>query len=359
MNLTLDETQQELRGLAAQILAGRGSADHVAEVEATPDRFDRELWRELAEAGLLGVAVPDEHGGLGFGSVELGLVCEELGRVVAPVPLVPTSCAAQLIAHVGTTEQQQSWLPGIVGGSTVIAIAPPQSVVDVTLDGDRISGQLIGVAWAHVADLLLVPIGDTVVAIDPTADGVTATRGVTTAREVALTLSLAGVAAERIGTSGAQRWLHDRWRTALASLQAGVTDGALRMTAAYTSTREQFDKPLSTFQAVALKAADAYLDTTAIQSTARQAAWALDEGHDATLAVLTAAWWAAEGGQHCVHLTQHLHGGMGADITYPVHRYFLWGKQIELLVGGASALLAELGDALVERPNAGDSVVLA
>ena len=131
------------------------------------------------------------------------------------------------------------------------------------------------------------------------------------------------------------------------------------MTAAYTSTREQFGKPLSTFQAVALKAADAYLDTTAIQSAARQAAWMLDAGLDATLAVLTAAWWAAEGGQHCVHLTQHLHGGMGADVTYPVHRYFLWGKQIELLVGGASALLAELGDALAARPNAGDSIVLS
>jgi 3-oxocholest-4-en-26-oyl-CoA dehydrogenase beta subunit len=358
MNLTVDETQEELRGLAAQIFAGRGSPERIAKFEATPDAFDRELWRELAEAGLLGVTIPDEHGGLGFGSVELGLVCEELGRVVAPVPLVPTTCAAQLIARVGTAEQQHSWLPGIVDGSTVIAVAPPQSAFDVTIDGDRVSGQLIGVAWAHVADLLLVPIGDTVVAIDPTADGVTATRGVTTAREVALTLSLDGVAAETIGASGAAGWLRARWLTALASLQAGVTDGALRMTAAYTSTREQFDKPLSTFQAVALKAADAYLDTTAIQSTARQAAWALDEGNDATLAVLTAAWWAAEGGQHCVHLTQHLHGGMGADITYPVHRYFLWGKQIELLVGGASALLAELGDALVERPNAGDSVVL-
>ena len=131
------------------------------------------------------------------------------------------------------------------------------------------------------------------------------------------------------------------------------------MTAAYTSSREQFGKPLSTFQSVALKAADAYLDTTAIQSAARQAAWSLDAGADATLAVLTAAWWAAEGGQHCVHLTQHLHGGMGADITYPVHRYFLWGKQIELLLGGASALLAELGDVLVSRPEAGDSVVLS
>jgi 3-oxocholest-4-en-26-oyl-CoA dehydrogenase beta subunit len=358
MNQTLDETQEELRTLAAQIFTGRGDPEHVAEIEATEEAFDRELWRELADAGLLGVAIPDADGGLGFGAVELGLVCEQLGRVVAPVPLVPTLCAGQLIAQAGSPGQQQ-WLPRVAAGSAVIALAPPQSVVDARLDGDRLSGQLIGVAWAHVADLLLIPVGEQVFAIDPRATGVTAERATTTAREVALTLTLDDVAAETIGSAGAADLLHQQWRTALAAVAAGVTDAALRMTAAYTSTREQFDKPLSTFQSVALKAADAYLDTTAIQATARQAAWALDSGADATLAVLTAAWWAAEGGQHCVHLTQHLHGGMGADITYPVHRFFLWGKQIELLLGGASALLAELGDVLMDRPDAGDSVVLS
>lgn len=358
MNLTLDETQNDLAGLAAQILAGRSKPEQIDAVEATDDRFDRELWRELAEAGLLGVAIAEEHGGLGFGSVELGLVCEQLGKVVAPIPLVATGSAAQLVASVGSTEQQQRWLPGVAAGTTVIAVAPPQSVLSARRDGDSVSGQLIGVAWAHVADLILIPVGGEVLAIDPSGSGVTAERAVTTAREVALTIDLDGAAAEAVGGADAAQRLREFHRVALANTAAGVTDGALRLTASYTSTREQFEKPLSTFQAVALKAADAYLDTTAIQSAARQASWLLDEGADASLAVLTAAWWAAEGGQHCVHITQHLHGGMGADITYPVHRYFLWGKQIELLVGGASALLAELGDALVSHPNAGDSIVL-
>ena len=106
MNLTLDETQNDLAGLAAQIFAGRGKPEQLEQIEATDDRFDRDLWRELAEAGLLGVAIPGGAGGLGFGSVELGLVCEQLGRVVAPIPLVGTTCAAQLIAAVGTPEQQ-------------------------------------------------------------------------------------------------------------------------------------------------------------------------------------------------------------------------------------------------------------
>jgi acyl-CoA dehydrogenase len=110
---------------------------------------------------------------------------------------------------------------------------------------------------------------------------------------------------------------------------------------------------------VALKAADAYVDARVISAAALQAAWALDSGIDAMLQVLTAAWWAAEGGQHCVHITQHLHGGMGADVTYPVHRYFLWGTQTELMLGGGSRLLALLGDALADRPEAGDALVLA
>jgi acyl-CoA dehydrogenase len=153
---------------------------------------------------------------------------------------------------------------------------------------------------------------------------------------------------------------------ALAATAAGVTRAALTMTAKYTSEREQFDKPLSTFQGVALKAADAYVDTTAIRATALQAAWLLDRTEDGTTdsreaaaAVLSAAWWAAEAGQRCVHITQHLHGGMGADVTYPVHRFFLWGKQIELMVGGASALLAEIGDVVASDLPLGDEIVIA
>jgi acyl-CoA dehydrogenase len=358
VNLSLDETQNDLTGLAAQIFAGRGKPEQIEAIEATEDAFDRDLWRELADAGLLGVAIPEEYGGLGFGSVELGLVCEQLGRVVAPIPLVATSVAAQLIASAGSDEQKQRWLPGVADGSVVLGVAAPQSVIELSRSGDSVSGVIVGVAWGHVSDVVLIPYDGAVLAIDPTAGGVTAERAITTGREVALTLTLDNCATEQVGGDGAATALQQRWLTALASTQAGVTDGALRMTASYTSAREQFEKPLSTFQSVALKAADGYLDTTAIQFAARQAAWTIDQDLDATLPVLTAAWWAAEGGQHCVHITQHLHGGMGADVTYPVHRYFLWGKQIELLTGGASALLAEMGDALADRPTAGDSITL-
>jgi acyl-CoA dehydrogenase len=355
---SLSETQQDLARLAADVFGRHGSPDQVAAVEESTDGFDRELWKALAESGLLGVALSEAAGGLGFGVTELALVCEELGKAVAPVPLITTALAGLVIAESGTTEQKSHWLPGFADGSVVAAVAPPACVIELRADDTHLTGRLIGVPWAHVADLLLVPADGRWYLIDPATTGVTSDRGLTTARQVALDLSLEAVSAEPLGGPGSIGWLRDRWSVLLAATVAGVTDAALRLTASYTSQREQFGKPLSTFQGVALKAADAYLDTTAIRAAARQAAWRLDAGGDATLEVLTAAWWAAEAGQHCVHLTQHLHGGMGADITYPVHRYFLWGKQIELMLGGASALLAELGDALVSRPAAGDAVVI-
>ncbi|HVV76762.1 MAG TPA: acyl-CoA dehydrogenase family protein [Mycobacteriales bacterium] len=359
---TLTDVQRELAELAAGAFARNGSAEQIAAAEESPDGLDRALWSDLAATGLLGVAIPEEYDGLGFGAVEVALVCEQLGAHVTPVPLVATLTASQLLVEWGTDEQRKSWLPGIAAGEVVAAVAAPQSVVEARCEDGRLSGRLVGVAWAHAADLVIVPVGDSVVAVMPSADGITSHRGTTTAREIALDLDLTEVAAEPVGGAGAAGWLRERWFAALAATAAGVADGAVRLTASYTSEREQFGKPLSTFQSVALKAADAYLDATAIRAAARQAAWKLDLGEDAasgaTLEVLTAAWWAAEAGQHAVHITQHLHGGMGADITYPVHRYFLWGKQIELLLGGASALRAELGEALEQYPNAGDAVTL-
>ena len=343
MNLTLSESQEAIAAAASEVFGRLVDPARIEKVEQTPDRFDRDLWAALAGAGLLGVAVPEDHEGLGLGAIEFALVCEQLGRSVAAVPLVETALAAWSIATHGSNEQRERLLAGLVSGEKVAAV--------------DWSGVGIGVPWAHVADVVLVVADGELLLIDPNADGVTATREETTDRRVAMTLSYDAAAAETVGERAGE-WFVARARVALAAVQAGVTDAAVRMTASYTNDREQFGKPLSTFQGVALKAADAFLDATAVHATAMQAAWALDELDDATLQTLTAAWWAADGGQRCVHLTQHLHGGMGADVTYPVHRYFLWAKQIELQLGGASALLAELGDALDQRPDAGDAVVL-
>ena len=363
MNVTLDDDARELRDLAAQVLARRTTPEELERIEGTSDRFDEQLWGDLAGTGLLGAAVPEADGGLGLGVLSAALVCMEVGRTVAPVPYAAAGCAAAVVAWHASIEHRTRLLPAMVSGERRVVAVPPPSV-RALLDGDRINGALLGVPWAHVADGLLVVVDDQVVLLDPAAAGVTTTRGETTARQVALDLSLSDVVIERIGAAPAARFLRLCWWALLAATQAGVTDAAVRLTASYTSGREQFGKPLSTFQGVALQAADAYVDSRAIDAAAMQAVWSLDaelDGAgeiDATLPVLTAAWWASEAGQRCVHLTQHLHGGMGADITYPVHRFFLHGKQIELMCGAASSLLAALGDALADRPLAGDAVHL-
>jgi 3-oxocholest-4-en-26-oyl-CoA dehydrogenase beta subunit len=284
------------------------------------------------------------------------------------VPLWPTLVLGALpIAELGTSEQQRAWLPGVVRGEVLLTAAlseagandPLRPRTTATRDGAgwRLDGSKPSVPGGHIADRVLVPAstGDRelgVFLVDPTGPGIERTVAVTTDRSKVAHLTFAGAPAEQLGEDGrrATAWMLDRALVGLCAMQVGVAEGALRMAAEYTSERQQFGRPLSTFQGVALKAADAYIDTEAMRVTLWQAAWRLTAGLDASQEVMVAKWWAAEGGQRVVHITQHLHGGMGADIDYPVHRYFLWGKQIEDTLGGASAQLARLGRALAEVP---------
>ena len=136
---------------------------------------------------------------------------------------------------------------------------------------------------------------------------------------------------------------------ALCALQVGVCEAALAQTAAYLNQRTQFGRALSTFQGTMLRAADGAIDIEAMRVTWQRAAWLFDTGRPATDAARVAKWQASERGQRTVHATQHLHGGLGADVTYPIHRYFLWGKQIELLLGGPSQQLSRLGAEIAAR----------
>ena len=132
-----------------------------------------------------------------------------------------------------------------------------------------------------------------------------------------------------------------------------MCEEALAITARYVSEREQFGSKLGTFQAVAQRVADAYIDTEAIRLTALQAAWRLVEGLDAHDELMTAKFWAADGAQRVVHAAQHLHGGIGVDLDYPIHRYFRWAKVLELTLGGASPSLLRLGASLAAQPVGG------
>lgn len=366
MNFELSEEQEAVRGLAEQIFQGSTTVERVKTIEAGDERIDRDLWRSLGDANLLGIAVPEEHGGSGLGFIETCLVLEQQGRVVAPVPYwASIVCGALPIAHHGSDEQRQRWLPGVLRGETFVTAALAEAGVNdvlaprlqATHDGAawRLDGVKVSVPAAHVADAFLVPAatadGVGVFLVERTAAGVTLEVGPTTDRSLVGNITFNGAAGETLGGDVSDRvlsWILDRALLGLAALQVGVCEAAVAMAAEYTSGREQFGRPLSTFQGAQLKAADGYIGTEAIRVTTLQAAWKLDAGRDASSDVMVAKWWASEAGQQVVHIAQHLHGGMGADIDYPVHRYFLWGKQIEDTLGGASAQLARLGATFAE-----------
>ena len=360
MDFALSEEQEAVRDLAEQIFRGHADVGRVKQVEAGEERIDRDLWRALADAHLLAIALPDADGGSGLGMIETSLVLEQQGRTVTPVPYWATIvCGALPIAEHGSPEQRQRLLPGIASGERFAAAAlaepglndPLRPSVRATSDGSgwRLEGHKPSVPCGHLADVILVPAstddGPRVLVVEADASGVSREVAETTDRSLVAHLTFDGAPAEMLG-DGSDRalpWLVDRALLGLAAIQIGVCEGALAMAAEYTNQRTQFDRPLASFQGSQIRAADAYIDTEAIRVTTLHAAWKLDAGRDATADVLVAKWWASEAGQHAVHNVQHLHGGMGADVDYPVHRYFLWGKQIEDTLGGASAQLARLG----------------
>jgi len=391
MDFTFDDDQNAVREAAVGLLAGLVDPDRVHEVEATEDRVDRALWAELARADLLGLAVPTADGGAGYGMVELCLLLEAQGAVVAPVPLWATLVLGALpVAEFGSDTLRVALLPGVTAGATILSAALADVADDIAVGGPgrppvaatvgddgslTVSGTAHAVPYAHVADRVLLPVatpgGTVVAAVDPRAPGVTVERALTTNREVHPHLHLDSVVVgpdDVLADGDAARgdevltWMLERAWTGLCALQVGITEAAVRQTAEYLNGREQFGVPLATFQATKMRAADAAIDTEAIRVTTWQAAWRLDNGLDAARSVNVAAWFASESGQRVVFATQHLHGGMGADISYPIHRYFLWGKQIELLLGSPSAQLARLGRQVaadLPTPGAGAQAVPA
>lgn len=374
MNLCLDDDQTAVAELAGRILGDACTPDRLRRIEAEPDRFHRDAWRALAAADLLGLCLPEADGGGGYGMVEAGLLLEQVGRVTAPVPFFATVVlGAMPVARFGSAGQRADLLPGVIAGDLVVTAAlveagdplpPSVPVTSARRDGDgwRLDGEKELVVSGHLAGRVLVPArtdagSSTVFLVDPAADGVTSTRQESTNLEPLTTFRFDDVqvgADAVLGGVGSGNevvaWITDLALAGLCSLQAGVCDGALALTAAYTSEREQFGAKIATFQAVAQRAADAYIDCEAVRLTARQAAWRVGEGLPAGEATAVAKFWSGEAAQRVVHAAQHLHGGIGVDVDYPVHRHFRWAKHIELMLGGGTRHLLRLGGHLADQP---------
>ena len=364
MDFTPTEASVELGGLARTITESIVTPERQRVLDGLDERFDRDLWSKLIEADILSTAAPEALGGGGFGVLEQTAVLTALGRQLAAVPYLESAVlAAGALAEFGSPALQQEWAVPAVNGTTILAIAldgemgqgPVQAQQDA--HGFRLTGTRTQVAYGPVADAYLVPAdtekGTRVFLVTPGDPGVTLTTLDTTGHGTVGHLELSGttVADTRlVGGAEVLDWLTVHHSLGRSAFQLGVLERALELTALYAREREQFDRPIGSFQAVSARLADGYIDVKALRSTLTQAAWRLSENLPADVDVAGAAFWAADAGHRIAHTAVHVHGGVGIDMDHPIHRYFLAAKQTEFALGSATGQLLRIGRELADTP---------
>ncbi|MDQ1047058.1 acyl-CoA dehydrogenase family protein [Streptomyces sp. V4I2] len=377
MDFTFTEEQQAAAEAARGVFAGV-APDAVPSPALTSgavaDDFDRALWARLADADLLSLLLDPEYGGSGLDAVALCLVLREAAKVLARVPLLENSAALAAVQTFAGAELKSGLAVRAGRGEVVLTVAasgrtghdPAELAVTARREGEEwlLDGVQTAVPWAYDADFVLVPAHTaadrTLLAVVPRVHaGVELAEQISTTGERLGELRLDSVRiADRdvIDADGAWEWLRDLLATGTCALALGLGERVLRMTSEYTGKREQFGFPVATFQAVAVQAADRYIDLRAMEVTLWQAAWRIASGAPGALPasgdVAVAKIWASEGVRRVVQTAQHLHGGFGADVDYPLHRFHAWAKHLELSLGPAAAHEETLGDLLAAHPLA-------
>jgi alkylation response protein AidB-like acyl-CoA dehydrogenase len=340
VDFTLDEAQQAIADLAASVLRAEPDDGRVRAALASAAGYDEAAWKAMGQAGLLALGLPAEVGGDGLGALATSLVLTEVGRQQLPLPALATLALGVLpIACYGSDAQHGELLAEVAHGRVLSAALRGGAV---RVDGDRLHGVRVGVPYAEQAYRILVGTAERTAIVDARAAGVDLVRTPTSTGAPEYTVRLAGAAVES--------WLDatatdlDRFAVAgAAALADGVLAGALALTAAHLRSREQFGRPLATFQAVAQQVADVYVVARTVHLAAVSCAWRLEAGLDADEDLAVAAYWLAAELPKALQTCHHLHGGLGVDITYPLHRYYSHAKDLARFVGGAAARLDALG----------------
>ena len=376
MDFTFSEEQQAAAEAARGVLAGVAPdgvpSPALTQGRPVADDLDRTLWARLADADLLSLLLDEEYGGAGLDAVAFCLVLREAGKVLARVPLLESGAAAAAVQAHGGPELRSALLARAGRGEIVLTVAAhgrtghdaAELAVTARPDGDGwvLDGVQTAVPWAYEADFLVVPArtGDDRSVLAVVARG---HEGTALAEQISTTgerlgelrLESARVAAQDMITAdGAWEGLRALLTTGTCALALGLGDRVLAMTSEYAGKREQFGHPIASFQAVAVQAADRYIDLRAMEVTLWQAAWRIASGAPGALPasgdIAVAKIWASEGVRRVVQTAQHLHGGFGADVDYPLHRYHAWAKHLELSLGPAAAHEEALGDLLAAHP---------
>jgi alkylation response protein AidB-like acyl-CoA dehydrogenase len=347
MDFGLTDDQRDIQRTARDMLSERCSPERVRE-HAQDRRSDSELWRGLSELGWPGIAIAESYGGQGLGQIELSILCEELGRVLAPVPFLPSVMAAAVIGQAGSDDQRERWLPGLAsgeiagalglsaGGVAELVIGAPEAGVIVLLDGHTRARD----ARARVCAASDVEVTG-VDSIDPT-------------RATATVSAPPGAGEELPGDPSPGV---DRALICISSELVGVCDRALAMTVAYVSERRQFGVPVGSYQAVSHRCAQMLLDTEKARSTAAAAAWsaASDPEGLAEAAAMSKAC-ASQGGCDVTASAIQAHGGIGFTWEADVHWLYKRAHLDAALLGGAKHQRARLARILAARSRGDHSL---
>ena len=349
MDFALEETQREVADLAALVLRGLDPSD--------PDR----VWSALVDAGLLGLALPARFGGDDLGVGGATIVLTELGRVAAASPALATLALGALpLARSGRSAVKTVLADVVAGGAVLTAAlhepsAPhplrPRTTAVATPDGFRVTGVEVGVPDADRADRILVPVtrqpgGPAVLLIDPRRGGVTVSRTPGAGSAAPFRVGLDAVAVPSDALIGGAEALADLYRLAAVGAAAygdGLLAGALALTTAHVASRRQFGRPLATFQAVAQQIADVYLASRTMHLIAVSAAWRLQTAVDPGIDPEVAGYWVASQLPEAIGICHHLHGGLGLDRDYPLHRFSAAASDLARLVGGPTHGLDSIG----------------
>ncbi|BBY24285.1 acyl-CoA dehydrogenase family protein [Mycobacterium stomatepiae] len=308
-------------------------------------------WDALVGGGVTALPVPERLGGDGVGLPEVATVLTEAGRHGAITPALATlGFGVVPLVDLASEEQQDRFLAAVAkGGVLTAALNEPGSALPdrptTTFADGRLSGTKVGVAYAEQADWMIVTADNSVVVVSPKAEGVELVRTPTSNGSDEYTVRFAAVAVPDtdVLAGATARRVNELALAAIGAFTDGLVAGALRLTADYVAGRKQFGKPLSTFQTVAAQLAEVYIASRTIDLAAKSVVWRLSEGRDADEDLDVLGYWITSQAPPVMQICHHLHGGMGMDITYPMHRYYSTIKDLARLLGGSSHRLDLVG----------------
>ncbi|MHC8318694.1 acyl-CoA dehydrogenase family protein [Pseudomonas sp. LB3P31] len=366
MDFEFSEDQRAIAQMADGLFVDHCHDDYMRQWDTSGEPMMAPLWALCIETGLHALAIPEEHGGSGLGMTDLMLVLQAQGKALAQVPLWRHQLAAATLARFDASDSL-GWVAKAASGEALLSLSLDglnsalgiELLAHSTAEGWTISGRVAALSLGDQSRAALVLVQaegvPRLLLLDLSAPEIKRISAVLTHGEAVTDLRIEGltVDAAALLPTEAVAWLELRSVAALAALQLGVSEEQIRRTVLYVSERQQFERSIGSFQAVQMSMADNHIAVEALRTALWQLVYRIDAGLLAPCEAMATAWLACEAGHRIGHLAQHVHGGIGVDLTYPIHRFLYWSRGLGLALGGAAANLERLGDWLNDNDKLG------